>query len=309
VEEEAGAGELLAAAFPDRIARSREPGLFRFVSGREARLEGPLAREEWITAAEADAGERTGYIRLAAPLSPEQALAFLENRIREERSLEWTGLIPRTLNIRSADRLVVSREKRPSSREEVLADLPFMLENRGLAILPWEGAPRRFLDRLRFFAAHGEGPEDFWSDEALIRDAPRWLGPFIWEGAQGGKGPIIDGKGLKQALELRLGWEKSRALAALVPGEFPLAGGKSRPIAYDSGEPVVRLRLQDAFGIPPVSPILGVPVVFHLLSPADRPIQITADLGGFWAGSYREVRRELRGRYPKHNWPEHPPEG
>jgi ATP-dependent helicase HrpB len=299
----------LAAAFPDRIARAREPGIFRFASGREARLEGPLSREEWITAAEADAGERTGYIRLAAPLSPEQALALLEPQLRDERSLEWAGLVPRTLSVRSAGRILISREKRPSSREEALADLPLMLENRGLGILPWEGAPRRLLERIRFFASRGEEPESPWDDEALIRDAPRWIGPFIWEGAEGGKGPILDGKGLKQALEFRLGWEKSRDLAVLVPEAFPLPGGKSRPVAYDSGEPVVRLRLQDAFGIPEAAPILGVPVVFHLLSPADRPIQITADLGGFWAGSYREVRRELRGRYPKHNWPENPREG
>jgi ATP-dependent helicase HrpB len=315
--EEAGAGELLAAAFPDRIARSREPGLFRFVSGREARLEGPLAREEWLVAAEADAGERTGFIRLAAPLSPEQALAFLEPQIREEKSLEWTGLIPRTLIVRSAGRLLISHEKRPAFREEVLADLPSMLKDRGLGVLPWEEAPRRLLDRIRFFAAHGRGKgaswgelwDESWDDEALIRDAPRWLGPFVWGGGETGKGPIIDGKGLRQALEFRLGREKSRDLAVLVPETFSLPRGRSRVIAYDSGEPVVRLRLQDAFGIPPVSPILNVPVVFHLLSPADRPIQITADLGGFWTGSYREVRRELRGRYPKHRWPENPMEG
>jgi ATP-dependent helicase HrpB len=304
-EEEAGAGGLLAAAFPDRIVRSREPGLFRFPSGREARIEGPLAREEWLAAAEADAGERTGFIRLAAPVTEEQALAFLKNQIREERSVEWTGLIPRTLRVRAAGRILISQEKRPSSREDVIADLPLMLQNRGLEILPWEGAPRRLLDRIRFFAARREGG-DAWTDEALIRDASQWLGPFTGEG---GKGPVIGGHGLRQALEYRLGGEKGRDLAALVPEQFPLPGGRSRAVDYGSGEPVVRLRLQDAFGIPPVSRILGVPVVFHLLSPADRPIQITADLGGFWTGSYREVRRELRGRYPKHRWPENPMEG
>ncbi|MDR2028371.1 MAG: ATP-dependent helicase HrpB [Treponema sp.] len=314
--DEAGVGDLLAAAFPDRIARRQAPpdqggpGKFRFVSGREARIQGPLESQEWLVAPEADAGERTGFIRLAAPLSPEAALGLLEPQIRTEEGIRWKGLVPRSTLSRYAGRLLISEEGGPGSREGVLRALPRLLEDRGLAVLPWEedrGAPRRLLDRIRFFAAHG-GPAEgaAFTDEALVRDAALWLGPHIREGRGAGKAPVIDGKGLMEALLARLGWEQKHALDTQAPECFSLPRGKKRLLDYGSGEPELRLRLQEAFGIGGESRIMGVPVVFCLLSPADRPIQITRDLAGFWTGSYAAVRREMRGRYPKHSWPEDP---
>jgi ATP-dependent helicase HrpB len=272
-----------------------------------------VENQEWLVAPEVDAGERTGFIRLAAPLSPETALGLLEAQIRTEEGIQWKGLIPRTTLSRYAGRLLISEEKGPGRREVVLRDLPRLLEDRGIALLPWEeeeGAPRRLLERIRFFAAHGggaDGPEGAaFTDAALIREGPAWLGPHIWDGRETGKTPIIDGKGLIRALLTRLGWEQKQALDTQVPEYFSLPNGKKRLIDYSSGEPALRLRLQDAFGITSGPRVLGVPVVFCLLSPADRPIQITRDLAGFWAGSYASLRREMRGRYPKHNWPEHP---
>jgi ATP-dependent helicase HrpB len=329
--DEADAGELLAAAFPDRIARRQTPrdqggpGKLRFVSGREAVIQGPLENQEWLVAPEADAGERTGFIRLAAPLSPETALALLEGRIKTEEGIQWKGLVPRSILSRYAGRLLISEERGPGSREGALRDLPRLLAERGIAILPWEeeaGAPRRLLDRIRFFAAHGglAGPAAAadppatavtmdaaaFSDEALIRDAASWLGPGIPEGRETGRTPIIDGKGLIRALLSRLGWEHQHTLDTRTPEYFSLPRGKKRAIDYSSGEPALRLRLQDAFGIGGENRIMGVPLVFCLLSPADRPIQITRDLAGFWTGSYAAVRKEMRGRYPKHPWPEDP---
>ncbi|MDR2069042.1 MAG: ATP-dependent helicase HrpB [Spirochaetaceae bacterium] len=307
--EEAAVGELLKAAFPDRIARLQGARRFRFVSGREGTLEGPLAEAEWLVAAEVDAGERAARIGLAAPLSPEGALAVLAGEIRTETAVTWQDLTPRTTLTRRAGKLVISEERRPGLRDEILPELPVLLRDRGLEILPWDQGARRLLDRIRFFAAFGggKGPDAAqWTDEALSRTASDWLGPEVWGGRDRGKGPVIDGTGLARALEARLGWKQKQELDRRVPGFFVLPNRKKRPLDYGSGAPVLRLRLQDAFGIGEEKSILGVPVVFHLLSPADRPIQITADLPGFWAGSYGEVRKELRGRYPKHHWPEDP---
>ncbi|MFP3089254.1 ATP-dependent helicase HrpB [Treponema sp. TIM-1] len=307
--EEASVGDLLRAAFPDRIARLQGGRRFRFVSGREGTLEGPLGEAEWLVAVEVDAGERAARIALAAPLSPAGALAALAGEIRTHTAVSWQDLIPRTTVTRRAGKLVISEERRPGSREEILPELPVLLRDKGLGILPWDEGARRLLDRIRFFAASGggEGPDAAqWTDEALSRTASDWLGPELWEGRDRGKGPVIDGTGLARALEARLGWKQKQDLDRRVPDFFILPNRKKRPLDYGSGEPVLRLRLQDAFGIGEEKRILGIPVVFHLLSPADRPIQITADLPGFWAGSYGGVRKELRGRYPKHFWPEDP---
>jgi ATP-dependent helicase HrpB len=332
-EDEANIGELLAPAFPGRICQRQGQGqrqgrqqgsrqdppqgrrdsapVFRFAPGREARIEGPLEREEWLCAAEVDAGERSGFIRLAAPLSAETALLILGKRARTERRIEWKGLSPRLRVTKTAGRLLLSEERRLPRREEVIPELPRLLEEQGLAILPWEedeGRAKHFLERVRFFAARREAktPPADWTEEALIAGAAEWLGPFVWEGREQGKGPVFEGRDLQKALEARRGWETKRELDNLTPEYFSLPNGRKKPIDYAGTEPAVKIRLQDAFGIPGVPQILSVPVVFHLLSPAGRPIQITNDLPGFWAGSYAEVRKEMRGRYPKHYWPENP---
>ncbi|GHU60106.1 hypothetical protein FACS189444_6680 [Spirochaetia bacterium] len=315
-EDEADMGELLAPAFPDRIAALQESGKFRFVSGREARIEGPLERSEWLVAPEVDAGERSAFIRLAAPITKERALDVLQGQIASEEHIEWKGLIPRSRIICSAGRLVISAEQRTSHRDAVIRDLPELFEGQGLALLPWGDEGQRLLERIRFFTAQS-GAHDSrrglngdmieaasWTDEALIHESPLWLGPFIWEGQDTGKGPIIDGNGLKAALEARLGFAYKRDLDTLVPAAYTLPKGKQRKLDYDSGEPLLRVRLQDCFGISGAPCIMGVPIVFCLLSPADRPLQTTRDLPGFWKGSYAEVRKEMRGRYPKHHWPE-----
>lgn len=311
---EASAGELLKAAFPDRIARRITRGqgssAFRFVSGREGAVQGPLGEAEWIVAVEADAGERSARIDLAAPLSPEGALEALAGEIVTGTAIEWKDLVPRSVITRRAGRLPLSEERRPSLRAEILPELPALLREKGLGVLPWEEGARRLLERIRFFAAFSGGQEPAqWTDGALTEGASEWLGPLVWGGNERGRGPIIEGPGLLRALEARLGRTLLGELDRRVPPFFTLPRGKQRPLDYGGGEPVLRCRLQDAFGIDGSPRVLGVPLVFQLLSPADRPVQITSDLSGFWAGSYSQVRKELRGRYPKHPWPEDPRKG
>ena len=302
LEEENDAGELLAAAFPDRIAARQESGRFRFVSGREARIQGPLENAPWLIAVEVDAGERSAFIRLGAPVSEETALAILEKETVSEIQVEWKGLVPRTLVSRRAGRLFLGEERRASSRQEAEDALPRLLQEKGLAVLPWtegKGEARRLLERIRFFTAGKNG----WSDEALIREAGEWLVPFLGEAESP---PVLTVLSLKNALKSRFGWDRIPVLAEQAPEAFALPNGRSRMIHYDSGEPVLSVRLQDCFGISAHPKIMGMPVIFHLLSPADRPVQITSDIIGFWSGSYADVRKDMKGRYPKHFWPENP---
>jgi ATP-dependent helicase HrpB len=305
--DEADAARLLAAAFPDRVAGRQEPGRFRFPSGREARIEGPLASAEWLAAVEVDAGERLAHIRLAAPLDEGTARSVLAPITAEERRVEWKGLIPRTVSTLAAGKLVLTRTSVRTSREEAAAALPSLLAEAGLDVLPWteqKDGPRRLLERIRFLANRGADVslKERWTDEALTRESPLWLGPQLWNGARSGDAPVLTGESLTTALAERFGWAELQALARLVPEHFAIPGGRQKQLDYSSGEPVLKAKIQELFGFADNSAVLGVPIVFHLLSPAGRPLQVTRDLAGFWTGSYREIRKEMRGRYPKHPW-------
>lgn len=317
-------GALVVSAFPDRVALRVDRGLFHFVSGREGRLRGPLGNSDypypWIVAVDVDAGERSGSIRLAAPLETPLALEYLQTDVREERRVQWSDLEPRSVVRRFAGKILLSEEKRRCRRDEVIPALGDLLRTQGLGVLHWDeiegidGAsafrttPRYLLDRIRFWVSRTgrESEKEFWNDGALIESAEKWLGPHVWKGEETGEGPIIDGKSLTLALIDRLGWREKERMDREAPEYFVTPAGKKRPIEYGSGLPVLQVRLQDVLGLQENPRLAGVNLVFHLLSPAGRPLQITGDIVGFWKGSYADVRREMRGRYPKHVWPEDP---
>lgn len=317
-------GALVVSAFPDRIALRVDRGLFRFVSGREGRLRGPIGNTDypypWIVAVDVDAGERSGSIRLAAPLETSLALEYLRTEEFEEHQVQWSALVPRSVVRRFIGKILLSEEKRRCRREEVLQALGDLLRTQGLGVLNWDETagtsgssglktgPRHLLNRIRFWVSRqgGENEKEFWTDGALMESAQEWLGPHVWNGAETGDGPILDGKALTLALIGRLGWREKERMDREVPECFVTPGGKKKEIEYDSGLPVLQVRIQDVLGLQENPRILGVNLVFHLLSPAGRPLQITGDIVGFWKGSYADVRREMRGRYPKHFWPEDP---
>jgi ATP-dependent helicase HrpB len=305
-EDEADVGALLAAAFPDRVARRQENGAFRFPSGREARVDGPLAREEWIVAPEADAGERLGVVRLCAPLARADAEASLAPVTVTGLRIEWNGLAPRAVAEVRAGRLVLSTRREKADAADLAEALSAYLAERSLAILPWEeggGAPQRLLERIRFYArVSGYEAEADWFDEALLHGAAEWLGPFL----RADGGPVLDAAALENALRARLGWSLAAELDRSVPERYETPAGTHRKIDYSSDDPALDVRMQELFGLAETPTVLGVPLTLRLLSPAERPLQITRDLGGFWRGSYAEVRKEMRGRYPRHYWPEDP---
>lgn len=303
--DERGLGAVLAAGFPDLVARRQDRGAFRLPSGREVLVAGELAREAWLVVAEADAGERTGAVRACAPLDEAAALAALSPLTKEERRFEWAGLVPRAVAVRAAGRLELSEVRaRPEARELPRA-VAGLVADKGLAALPWDGdggRARRLLDRVRFWAARGGPSAEAWTDAAMAADAEDWLGPHL----RADGGPVLDADGLCAALRGRLGWEAAAALDSRVPERFRTPAGSSRPLDYSSGEAVLEVRIQEVFGLSAAPAVLGEPVLLRLLSPAERPLQVTRDLAGFWRGSYAEVRKEMRGRYPRHYWPEDP---
>ena len=325
--EEHLVGDLLASGFPDLIGRRQASGAFRFPSGREARIDGPLSGEDWIVAAEADAGERSGIVRLCAPLSRDSAERALAPLLVLERRVDWNGLSPRLILTKRAGRLVLGERREACHLSDLPAAMAALLATDSLSVLPWgsgAASPARLLERIRFWnaarsAQDGEASIDSgiasgsetpdaasWTDGALIAEAAEWLGPFLKAAPTSGSGAVIDESALRDALRHRLGWKRAAAIDSQVPDHLITPAGSSRAVDYSSGEPVVEVRIQEVFGLSETPRILGIPVVLRLLSPGSRPLQTTKDLGSFWRGTWTEIRKEMRGRYPRHYWPEDP---
>jgi ATP-dependent helicase HrpB len=298
-------GALLAEAFPERIARARgKPGEVLLASGRGAFLDPTdlLAREPWLAVAELGGGEASDRIRLAAPLD----VAALEDRIVLEDRLtkEPSGrLVIR--RIRRVGALIVDeRAMGPADRDAVTAALKAEVERDGLAALAWGERSGGLRDRLMFAAGLETGWPDV-SDDGLFAARHDWLWPLL-ETARSVEA-ITDGD-LEQSLRGLIPWEKQRLLDQLAPPRLTTPLG-SAAIDYGAeGGPRVDIRVQELFGVT-IHPAVGggrTPLTLALLSPARRPVQVTRDLPGFWKGSWAAVRSEMRGRYPRHPWPENP---
>jgi ATP-dependent helicase HrpB len=313
-EQEEKVGNLLARGFPDRIARRDPDGSFRLVTGRAVRFPGPPPRAgvrmavasravaAWVVAPDVDAGETSGIIHLAAPLDREEAEQRLAAAAREVTEIRWEGMVPRGMRVRRAGRIVLTERPVRPSPEEITASFQHRLSQEGISILPWNPRARELLLRMRFFSrAHPEAGIGDLSDAGLAQRAGQWLEPFLKPTG----GQLVTAAQLAPALESLLGKERKR-LAAEAPEAIVLPTGSRRQIDYDGEEPAVEARIQEVFGLAESPLVCGVPLTFRLLSPARRPLQITRDLASFWHTTYAEVRKEMRGRYPKHYWPENP---
>ena len=300
-------GELLAEAFPERVARARgKPGEVLLASGRGAFLDPTdgLAREAWLAVADLGGGDARDRIRLAAPLDPASLEARLtsEDRLVREpsgrlvvRRIRRVGAIVFDEKITGApDRTTITQ----ALRDEAAKDGPDGVN--------WGERSSAMRARLAFL--HGLDAE--WpdvSDAALLSQRETWLWPLL-ETVQALS--QIKDDALAQGLEALIPWEKRRAMDELAPARLTTPLG-SAGIDYGAeGGPRVDIRVQELFGLT-THPAVGggrVPLILSLLSPARRPIQLTRDLPGFWRGSWKDVRSEMRGRYPRHPWPENPAE-
>ncbi|MBU4394277.1 MAG: ATP-dependent helicase HrpB [Proteobacteria bacterium] len=308
------AGELLALAFPDRIGQRRAEGQgqYKLSSGRGALLPAHdrLAAHEYLAVAELDAGRVEGRIFLAAPLTKGSLLALFATRLQREEKVYWeeqSGTVKAQRLLRLDELILNTSHLAKPSSAAVLAALLSAIRNRGLAILPWSDKARDLQARLECMRLWQ--PEAVWpdvSDACLLESLAQWLSPYL--------------TGMRSAEHLRkldmftilaamLNWQQQSQLDREAPTHLEVPSGSRVRLRYIPGEPpVLAVRLQEMFGLADTPKICNntVSVLLHLLSPAQRPMQITQDLLGFWEGAYHEVKKELRGRYPKHHWPDDP---
>jgi ATP-dependent helicase HrpB len=307
-------GVLLALAYPDRIGAGRGDGRFLLSGGRGAFLREAqsLSRQPFIVAAELDAGEREARIFLAASLTRADIDRYLASLTRLGEVIRWD----------SAEGAVIARQERrlgalllEQLRLEnpdpgrVLAALLEGVGELGLATLPFSRAATGFRARAEFVRRHVHTEDPDWpalDDESLSASLASWLAPWlsgITRRAQ------LDRLDLHEVLASRFTHAQRQDIERLAPTHLAVPSGSRIPIDYtDPDAPFVAVRLQEVFGLTETPRIAGgrVALTLHLLSPAQRPVQVTRDLESFWARGYAEVRRELKGRYPRHYWPDDP---
>ncbi len=311
--EEYSVGALLALAYPKRIAKNRGggSGSFLLANGRGAQIDpaSPLARDPFLAVAELAGSAAAGRILLAAPITLREIEARFSDRIEalEETMFDVGSLSLRGRRIRRLGALVLSEQPfAVSPGEETAQRLAAGIAGVGLDRLPWTKALRQWRDRVMFLRA-SEGDE--WrdlSDSALGKTADEWLAPALTTKTAIGE---LTADELDVALSQLLPWPLRRRLEVEAPTHFEAPTGSRVPIDYQAeGGPKIAIRVQELFGIDRHPAIAGgkVPLVIDLLSPAHRPVQTTRDLPGFWRGSYAAVRADMRGRYPKHPWPDDP---
>jgi ATP-dependent helicase HrpB len=308
------AGLLLAEAWPERVARRRKlPGAsdatadYLMANGRGVTLAAadPLAKSEWLAVADAGGVGASARVRLAAQI-PEQALAgWLEGRtdVRESLSPDPASGRLGLVRVERLGAIEVARQRAPASAEAVAAALLDAVRTQGLAALPWPATERAMLARLRFAVAQGCAGLPDAGDEGLLASADLWLAPRL-----AGVSRLADVR-LEGALAALLDWPGGQALERFAPARFETPAGTSHAIDYAAeGGPAVEVRVQAVFGLG-THPTLAdgrVPLTLALTSPAGRPVARTRDLPAFWKGAWRDVQREMKGRYPRHPWPDDP---
>jgi ATP-dependent helicase HrpB len=306
-------GLLLAFAYPDRIGRRRPGAEGRYLlrNGRGAGFAEPqpLARAEWIVAADLAGQGRDSRIYLAAPVDGADVEEHFADQLEQEREVAWD---PTARAVRAVRRerlgALVLREAplREPDADAVLAALLDGIRREGLGLLPWSRETHQLRERLEFLhrAAPAEWPPA--SDEALLRGLEGWLAPALHGLRRADELRRVD---LGEALRSLLDWRQRAALDEMAPTHLEVPSGSRVAIDYtDPAAPVLAVRLQEVFGLTRTPHIAGgrVPLTLHLLSPARRPVQVTRDLESFWRGTYFEVRKDLKGRYPRHYWPDDP---
>ncbi len=307
----ASPGALLLAAYPERAAKRRgRAGEFRLTTGRAVFVEptDALAAAEWIVAADLGGGAGRDRVLLAARIDEAEVLATLAGRLRVETAIDTAADGRATAFERTfLDRLLVSERRidRPPPALLARAQLD-RLRREGLAGLPWGEAAQGLRERVAFLRTlDAEGWPDL-SDAALQQDLENWLEPLIV--AAGGL-DRLGGVALHDAVRARLPYDQQRRLEALAPVRFTGPTGDSFAIDYAAeGGPRAEVRVQALYGLTEHPMLAGgrVPLTLALTSPAHRPVQVTKDLPGFWRGSWKAVRSEMKGRYPRHPWPEDP---
>jgi ATP-dependent helicase HrpB len=305
-------GLLLALAYPDRIAQRRSQGRFLLRTGRAVSMDAhhPLAREDYIVAAEVGGHGRDTKVFLAAPLPLSLLEQHFADQISTHDDVQWdaaSGSVRATTSRRLGALLLGQRPLHDPPHAAVTAALLDGIRGDGIAALPWSREAERLRHRIAFLHALEPASWPDVSDHALLEHLDDWLAPWLGNTRSRDALRRID---LGAALLLNLVAPARRAsIDTLAPAHVQVPSGSRVAIDYsDPASPVLAVRLQEMFGLTQTPSIAGgrVPLTLHLLSPAHRPVQVTRDLASFWRTGYFEVRRDLRGRYPKHYWPDDP---
>jgi ATP-dependent helicase HrpB len=303
-------GVLLAYAYPDRIAQRRHTNgsTYLLSNGKGAHLhsEDTLFGSAYLVISDLDAKSSNATIYRALPLELDQIEAYLETSTIER--VTWNESKAR-VEVRKALCLgkLTLKETQLSSMEnpEVTEVLLDEIEAMGLAMLNWSKEAMRLRERVNFLHRHdGEFPD--FSDSYLLEHLEEWLAPYL-SGITTLK--AVQSLNLHKILQGQLSYAQTQKLDTLAPARLKVASGSLIPIDYsDPAQPLLAVRLQEMFGTTETPTVMGgrVKLMLHLLSPAHRPMQVTQDLASFWADTYDEVKKELRGKYKKHYWPDDP---
>jgi ATP-dependent helicase HrpB len=301
-------GELLLLAFPDRLAGRRRPGQFTMRNGSGAFISesDPLADEPFVVAADLDGKRDRARIRLAAAVDADVVVAEAGDDVKEQKTLSWNtdrDELVETVERRLGAIRLGHVTRRPAAGDDTTAALMKRVRETGLAVLGWSRAATQLRQRVDFLHRQEGEPWPDWSVEALVETVDDWLAPYL-PGATGRAD--LDRLDVAMVLRSQLPWPAGAELDTIAPATLELPTGRSVPVDYSGEQPTASVRVQDLFGVTE-HPVAGTtPIRLELLSPANRPIQVTADLPGFWAGSWAEVKKDMAGRYPKHRWPDDP---
>jgi len=304
-------GAILALAFPDRVARNRGKASFTLANGRGANVDpvSALARSPYIAVAELTGTAASGRILLAAPITQDEIEARFADHIviEDETSFDKPAMALRARRRKRLHAITLSEQNLPVAASEQTAQiLADGLAAAGLDRLPWAKPLKQWRDRVMFLRTTSPDEWPDLSDAALAASRAEWLAPALMD-----KTSLSDmsASDLSDAVMALLPWDKRARLEREAPTHFTAPTGTALPIDYEAEQgPTIAVRLQELFGLN-VHPAIAngrLPLVVELLSPAHRPVQVTRDLPGFWRGSYAAVRSDLRGRYPRHPWPEDP---
>lgn len=303
-------GILLAFAYPDRIAKRRPNGGFLLNSGRGAVLTGVqfLSHAPYLVAAELDDQGADSRIFLAAPIELKELEQFLGEQFENQVVIAWdhTAHAVRGRKYTKLGALILNEVQIMELSPEVCQTALLQgISEEGLEILPWTRHARQLLQRLQFMHLHESGWPDV-SKEVLLATLADWLGPHVY-GIQ--SRVHLERLDLTAAITSMLTWEQRKEIDQQAPTHIIVPSGSRIPVNYqDPDSPILAVRIQEMFGLVETPRIAHgkVLLTLQLLSPAQRPVQVTRDLAGFWKNTYFDIKKDLKGRYPKHDWPDDP---
>ena len=306
-------GRLLAVAYPDHIAQLRAGHDLQYLLANGMAVElaatSPLRGAEFLVVVDLHGRSRSQVkISTAVRFERDDFEQTFGQKADWQRQTEWDAGRQQvvTHEVRCHGALILQTRPAKTHPDDIRTALLNWIGKKGLDLLPWSKETQQLRDRLCFLSLQlaDQGWPDF-SESALLTNLPQWLGPYLDDVNSVAQLRRVD---LQQALRSRLNWAERKQLDDLAPVRIKVPGGSNVRIDYSGAQPVLAVKLQELFGLADSPCIAGgkIPVLIHLLSPAGRPLQVTADLKSFWENGYQEVKKEMKGRYPKHPWPDDP---